>query len=105
MFQSIFAYRPWLETSKTSFSRTNQTANKQRRQKKPVKIFLNFTCLQRTHPGQKAAKSFQSFLKKSRQMFGYPGLDAVLNISRFPEVKICDSYLVSFVLQNSPSLM
>ena len=84
MFQPNFARGPWPETFKASFSRTNQTANEHRRQKKRVKIFLNFTCLHKTQPGQKLMEISKYFLKKStRQMFGYPGLDAGLNISWF----------------------
>ena len=52
--------------------------------KKCVKIFLNFTYLHKTQPGQKTAGNFRIFLKPStHQMFGYPGLDAGLNTSRF----------------------
>ena len=77
MFWPIFARGPWPETFKTSFSRTNQTVNKRRRQKKRMKIFLNFTYLHKTQPGQKTVGNFPNFLKISaRQMFGYPGLDA-----------------------------
>ena len=46
--------------------------------------FLNFTYLHKTHPGQNTVSNFPNFLKKSTcQMFGYPGLDAGLNTSRF----------------------
>ncbi len=64
MFWPIFARGPWPETSKASFSRTNQTANKQRRQKKPVKIFLNFTYLHKTQPGQKTAGNVPNFFEE-----------------------------------------
>ena len=61
--------------------------NKRGRQKKCVKIFLNFTYLHKTQPGQKTAGNFPDFLKESiRQMFGYPDLDAGLNTSRFLKV-------------------
>ena len=84
MFQPIFARGSRPETFKGSFSRTNQTANKQRRQKKPVKTFLNFTFLHKTQQGQKIAGNFPNFLKISiRLMSGYPGLNAGLNTSRF----------------------
>ena len=48
MFWPMFARGPWLETFKASFSRTNQIANKRGRQKKCVKIFLDFTYLHKT---------------------------------------------------------
>ena len=52
-----------------------------------MKIFLNFTYLHKTQPGQKTARNFPDFLKESiRQMLGYPDFDAGLNISRFLEV-------------------
>ena len=54
---------PMVETAKASFSRTNQTAKKRGRQKKPVKIFLNFTYLHKTQPGQKTAWDFPNFFK------------------------------------------
>ena len=59
----IFARGPWPETFKTSFSRTNQMVNKRGRQKKCVKIFLNFTYLHKTQPGQKTAGNFPDFLE------------------------------------------
>ena len=84
MFLPIFARDPCLETGKTAFSRTTQTANKRRRQKKCVKITLNFTYLHKMRPGQKTAGNFPTFLKIStRQMFGYPDLDVGLNVSWF----------------------
>ena len=84
MFWPIFARGLWPKTFNASFSQTNQPVNKQRRQKKGVKIFLNVTYLHKTQPGQKTAGNFPNFLKKStRQMFGCPGLDAGLNTSRF----------------------
>ena len=84
MFWPSFARGQWPETFKASFSKTNQTANKRRRQRKRVKIFLNFTYLHKTPPGQKTAGNFPNFLKTStHQMFWYPGLDAGLNSSRF----------------------
>ena len=85
MFLPIFARGPWPETFKSSFSsRTNQTANKRAGQKKCVKIFLNFTYLHKTQPGQKLLEISRIFLKIStHQMFGYPDLDAGLNISWF----------------------
>ena len=58
MFWPIFARGLWPETFKASFSRTNQTANKRRRQKKRVKIFLNLTYLHKTLPGQKTNGNF-----------------------------------------------
>ena len=63
MFWPIFARGPWPETFKASFSRTNQTANKRRRQKKGVKIFLNFTCLHKTQPGQKTTRNFPNLFE------------------------------------------
>ena len=63
MFQPIFARGPWPETFKTSFSRTNQIVNKRGRQKKCVKIFLNFTYLHKTQPGQKTAGNFPDFFE------------------------------------------
>ena len=61
-----------------------QTANQRGRQKKCVQIFLNFTYLHKTKPGQKTAGNFPNFLKIStHQMFGYPDLDAGLNTSQF----------------------
>ena len=63
MFQPIFARGPWPETFKVSFSRTNQMANKRIRQKKGVKIFLNFTYLHKTQPGQKTAGNFPNFFE------------------------------------------
>ena len=49
-----------------------------------MKVFLNFTYLHKTQPGQKTAGNFPNFLKEStRQMFGYPDMDASLNISWF----------------------
>ena len=81
MFWTIFARGPWPETFKALFSRTNQTAIKRRRQKKGVKIFIDFTYLRKTQPGQKTAGNFPEipriFLKIStHQMFGYPAWDA-----------------------------
>ena len=79
----------------------NQTANKRRRQKKRVKIFLNFTCLHKTQPVQKTAGNFPYFLKKStRQMFEYPGLDAGLKIchitdSTFPKTQEESNIVIS----------
>ena len=61
MFWPIFALGLWPETFKASFSRTNQTANKRRRQKKCVKIFLNFTYLHKTQSGQKTAGNLPNF--------------------------------------------
>ena len=50
-------------------------ANKRRRQKKRVKVFLNFTYVHKTQPGQ-LPEIFRIILKIStRQMFGCPGLD------------------------------
>ena len=43
-----FAGGLWPKTSKVSFSQTNHTANKQGRQKKPVKVLLNFTYLHKS---------------------------------------------------------
>ena len=81
MFQPIFVRGPWPETFKSSFSRTNQTANKRGRQKKFVRSFLNFTYPHKTQPGQKTAGNFPNFFEEStHQMFGYPDLDAGLNI-------------------------
>ena len=61
--------------------------NKRGRQKKCVKIFLNFTYLHKTQPGQKLLEISRIFLKESiRQLFGYPDLDAGLNTSRFLKV-------------------
>ena len=58
-------------------------ANKRRRQKKRVKIFLNFTYVHKTQPGQKNCLKFSEFFEDiyspARQMFGYPGLDAGLD--------------------------
>ena len=49
-----------------------------------MKIFLNFTYLHKAQPGQKTAGNVPNFLKIStRQMFGYPVLDAGENTSRF----------------------
>ena len=49
-----------------------------------VKIFLNCTYCHKTQPGQKTIENFLKFLKIStRQVFGYPCLDAGLNTSRF----------------------
>ena len=69
MFQPIFARGPWPETFKASFSPTNQTANKRRRQKKRVKIFLNFTYLHKTQPGQKTAGNFPNFFEDIRSPY------------------------------------
>ena len=63
MFQPIFARGPWPKTFKASFLRTNQTANKRGRQKKCVKIFLNFTYLHKTQPGQNTAGNFPDFFE------------------------------------------
>ena len=58
--------------------------NKRGRQKKCVKIFLNFTNLHKTQPGQKLLELSQIFLKIStHRMFGYLDLDAGLNTSVF----------------------
>ena len=58
--------------------------NKRGRQKKCVKMFLNFTNLHKTQLGQKTAGTFPNFLKIStHHMFGYPDLDAGLNTSQF----------------------
>ena len=48
-----------------------------------MKIFLNFTYLHKTQPGQKAAGNFLNFFKTTTHQFCYPELDAFLNISRF----------------------
>ena len=53
MFYPICARGPLPESCKASFSWTNQTAKKRRIRKKRVKIFLNFTFLHETQPGQK----------------------------------------------------
>ena len=63
IFWPIFARDLWPETFKASFSRTNQMANKRRRQKKRVKIFLNFTYLHKTQPGQKPAGNFPNIFE------------------------------------------
>ena len=63
MFLPIFARGPRPETFKSSFSRTNQTANKRGGQKKCVKIFLNFTYPHKTQPGQKTAVNFPNFFE------------------------------------------
>ena len=65
MFRPMIPHSPWLEISKAPLSCTNQTANKRRRQKSPVKIFLYFTYSHKTQPGQKTAGNFPNFLKKS----------------------------------------
>ena len=49
--------------SKVSFSWTNQTANKRRRQKKRVTIFQDFTYLQKMQPRQKTAGNFQNLFE------------------------------------------
>ena len=61
--EPMFARGPWPETLKASLSRTNQTTNKRRRQKKRVKIFRNFTYLHKTQPGQKTAGNFPNFFE------------------------------------------
>ena len=63
MFWPIFARDLWPETFKASFSRTNQMANKRRRQKKRVKILLNFTYLHKTQPGQRPAGNFPNIFE------------------------------------------
>ena len=86
MFYPIFARSPWPETFKALFQRTNQTANKRGRQKKCVKIFLNFTYHHKTQPGQKTAGNFLNFFEDiycTQQLFRYPGLDAALHTSQF----------------------
>ena len=58
--------------------------NKRGKEKKNMKIFLNFTYPHKTQPEQKLQEISRIFLKMfSHQMFGYPGLDAGLNTSRF----------------------
>ena len=52
-------------------------ANERGRQKKCVKIFLNFTYLHKRNNDKKLQEISRIFLKMStHQMFGYPGLDA-----------------------------
>ena len=88
MFSQNFSRGLWMEPKKPHFSRTNQTAIKQRRQKKRVKIFLNFTYLYKTQPGQTVLEISRFFSKKStRQMFGYPSYgpsktDEALNLKQ-----------------------
>ena len=48
-----------------------------------MNIFLNFTYLHKTQPGQKLAGNFPNLKISTHQMFGYPGLAAGLNTSRF----------------------
>ena len=81
MFWPIFARGLWPETSKASFSRTNQRENKRRRQTKRVKIFLTFTYPHKTQPGQKIAGNFIDDIY-SPDVWD-PGLDAGLNTPRF----------------------
>ena len=62
--------------------------NKRGRQKKCVKIFLNFTNLHKTQPGQKTVGTFPNFMEDIYAPdvwvpFGYPDLDAGLNTSQF----------------------
>ena len=64
MFELNFARGPWPETFKASFSRTNQNAKRQRRQKKRVKIYLNFTYLHKTQPGHKTAGNLTNFFEE-----------------------------------------
>ena len=62
------------------FSWTNQTGTMRRKQKKPVKIFLNCTFRHKAQRGQEPAGNFPNLFRKSAlQMFRYPGLDVRLN--------------------------
>ena len=62
-------------------------ANTSGRQKKRVKIFLNFTYPHKTQPGQTLLEISQTFLKKSTlHTFGHSSLDDGQNISRFQGV-------------------
>ena len=62
-------------------------ANKWGRQKKSVKIFLNFTYPHKTQSGQKLLEISGICLKKSTlNTFGHSSLDAGQNISRFQGV-------------------
>ena len=62
MFQLMYACGPW---PKTSFSWTNQTANKRRRRRKPLKICLKFTYLCRAQPGQNSAGVFSNIFEEN----------------------------------------
>ena len=63
-----FCLWPMVGNLQSLFSRTNQMANKQRRQKKHVKIFLNFTYLGKTQPGQKTAGNSRVFFSLGIQV-------------------------------------
>ena len=92
-------------TLKFHSSWTNQRANKQRRQKKRVKISIFYLYLYKTQPGQETAGNFPIFfLKKStRQMFQYPGLDAGLNTAWFLGVMGFPKPISHSVLNNGNS--
>ena len=64
-FWPISARGPWPETFKASFSRTNQTANKGRRQKKGMKIFKIFSSFIKRNQDKKLLEISQNFLKTS----------------------------------------
>ena len=69
-----------------------------------MKIFLNFTYLGKTQPGQKAAGNFPNFLKiSSRQVFGYLRLHAGLDISWFPRVMAFPKVIKRLSLNNRNS--
>ena len=100
MFWPIFARGPWPETFKASYSPTNQTANKQGRQKKCVKIFLNFTKLHKTQPGQKTGEypniwRIDSF-KKTQEIS-----NSFLSWLRFMKVGKVEKNFHTFLLSSS----
>ena len=85
MFWPSFARGLWPETFKASFSRTNQTVNKRRRQKKRVKIVLNHIYLNKTQPGRKLLEISRFFLNVYSpdvmvSRFRYPGGDIAFPI-------------------------
>ena len=64
-------------------------ANKWGRQKKRMKIFLNFTYPHKTQPGKIMLQISRIFLKKSTfHTLGHSSLDASQNISRFQGVMV-----------------
>ena len=77
MFWPIFARRLWQETFKSLIFADQSDGELAKRQKKRAKLFLSFTYLHKTQPGQKLLEISRIFFKISaRQMFGYPSLDA-----------------------------
>ena len=91
MFQLNLALGLWPETTKVSFSRSNQTVNKCGRQNKPAKTFLNFTYLHKRRTKNSQDKklleiSRSSLNESAHHTFGYTRFDTGQNIYRFQRV-------------------